>query len=805
MTMKNFFFKLIVLLSFGLIHPKTNAQQIIPILPAKVCTNCASSTDIDASCTPAATDKSKICVSSVVSANQNPGINAVDGNAGTLWESTSVTFADNCSAEPAKEQIIVDLLSEKSVQKLDLSYYQQCGCATYDASKLFVEVFTKSSSDLSYTSVAKLPFSLAFTTKSVALSGSGQCGAANIRYVKVVFNVCQKAYNKANLTDLVLYAPDGSIPSNLAATSTATTSNINWCGNPGDDYILEYKVNDEVAWTSINTKSTDYALTGLTPYTTYFVRVKKATGTAYDMATFSTTPDNNCLNYDSIKDPEDLSTYTFQNSPSPHNFSTMLGVTAYTNWDNIYSSVDCFNSPSPTTKNPFAPLASFARSFHLSEKDYEENGVQYTPAQRGALGPVDGSYKGLDLYRDRYCKWRKDFTDIHASIMIYSPNYGGSFPNGWWKEEYWGADLFEAYRNAKLYSKAFVAKMAPDAARTLINTIEIGNEPWGYKNPEFSRTLIRGMVDGIREFYGNNDPARWPIKVIPSAFQAHHYENTRTAYKDYMGHRIPCDMTYYLNGVNMHTYSFKDESLTWTHPEDPHSEFFRYKNTVRWLNTNMPNKKLYVTEIGWDSEVTDNGVGKIAQAEYLVRNYLLFSRHHIYRGAIFEAIDDSRTGLYGSSGIYTAQGSGAPASPKPSFHAMMELKTKMGSKNFIKALKEDNDAYVYLIGDGSTPTHVVAWKPTAINKDDNNTNAYVSSSMTMNSPDLNTWQIAANSTPEYIDGVTDNSKNYSLPVSLTSGNLTVNISATPLIIPIIAASASDCPPKCIIITSTVIK
>lgn len=65
--------------------------------------------------------------------------------------------------------------------------------------------------------------------------------------------------------------------------------------------------------------------------------------------------------------------------------------------------------------------------------------------------------------------------------------------------------------------------------------------------------------------------------------------------------------------LNVHAYSFYDGSgetlATW--PEDPRSSMQAVKNMIRWRNVNMPGKKVFLTEWGWDGASTIDTPGNL--------------------------------------------------------------------------------------------------------------------------------------------------------------------------------------------------
>lgn len=492
---------------------------------------------------------------------------------------------------------------------------------------------------------------------------------------------------------------------------------------------------------------------------------------------------------------------------SPHNvtFKNLIGVNANTNWDQIYQ-VQKIN-------NPFKEIAQHARSFHHAEKDYRLNKpcpnndcssyntcldypafYQCTPAQRKPVSDV--AWNGMDLYRYRYSLWRKDFKEIHASLTI-APTGNATFdtphtfPTGWWTTEEWGGGTASTPNYTAIHDKAmdyamdFATKMCPNPTNCMVNVLEIGNEPWAYQEKVYE-AIQRGFIDGLRCYYNSDNPADWAMKLLPAAFQAHHEENSSTinggdksTWKDYMGTRIPCYLAKYYEGINVHFYSFQNgkNSFNLTEiPESANSDFKYLKNAVKWANVNMPNKKVYLTEFGWDSET----VGETAQGAYLIRALLMTQRLKVHRATIFNSTDDTFGGLFASAGLYKVDGNVAPTTPKPAFHALKNLLDKIENKTFISSISESSNAYAYLLGDlqNQKPDFLVVWKPSTIAKDGKDALALSNATIT-----LPKGITLTSATRTWLDA---NNQLYASNINYNAAanSITLGIGATPLLIPI---------------------
>jgi hypothetical protein len=519
-----------------------------------------------------------------------------------------------------------------------------------------------------------------------------------------------------------------------------------------------------------------------------------------------------------------VTTYTVPNTPHSRTLRDMMGVNANTNWDNIYQV--------QAIPNPFKNVATHARSFHHAEKDYRINKpcpngdctpysacadfgafYQCTPAQHA---PVDNiAWNGMDLYRYRYSLWRNDFTKIHAALTLAPAgnlafDTPHQFPLGWWTSAEWGGgtgttpNYTNIYTNAKAYAVSFANKMCPNAQNCVVDVLEIGNEPYAYTDPKIYEAIQRGMIDGLRCVYNSDDANTWLMKLLPGAFQGHHAETgatvnggDKTTYTDYLGTRIPCYLQKYYAGVNVHLYSFQNGANNYNLteiPESANSDFKYLKNTVKWANTNMTNKKVYLSEFGWDSHT----VGETAQMAYIMRTLLIAQRHKLHQTTVFNSTDDTFTGLFSTSGLYNVDGNAAPTTPKKSYTMLQKMLSTMGTTTFLSALQENTNGYAYLMGNASTqkPTHLVVWKPTTINA--TGTDAHTTTNFTMTLPQGITLGAVTGRT--WIDEQMPHA--YMNTITTGANNtIMVPVSAVPILIPIVCTncqltvSTENAPPE----------
>lgn len=419
------------------------------------------------------------------------------------------------------------------------------------------------------------------------------------------------------------------------------------------------------------------------------------------------------------------------NTESQYAYADMLGVTGLKDWDHYDPNITCVTPP---PVNPMKQITQLYRSFHLMGDDFEKQFPR----------DVNGIPTNLQSYKNRYASIQAQGFKVQVSLESIFPCNGcsRSFPDKWYYETEWAASGNPAdIRNImKNYTVAFINEMCPSANNCVIDVLEIGNEAWGYPNPEIFKALLRGSVDACIEVYGNNT-AQWPIKLYPGAFQAFRdsrkncltdgdidKDNIGCQYDD-IGEYLPCDVLNYLSGINIHPYSFpyggNPDQLDLP-PEDIQSEFNQIINAVAWRDANMPGKDIHITEFGWDTNNFNTDVTEAEQAAYLLRALLIQGRYEIERAFVYSSFDLSSAGTYQTSGLHTIGPVACPfgtfdippgGRPKKSFNAYKDFVSRFPNKRFHQALSE-GDIYAYVISDenGADP-YLIFWNPNEITND----------------------------------------------------------------------------------------
>ena len=220
------------------------------------------------------------------------------------------------------------------------------------------------------------------------------------------------------------------------------------------------------------------------------------------------------------------------NVPSSHAYDAMMGINASTEWDAI-DLMDNYNDcgmAHGVTGNPYGQVASFIRSFHLMNHDYDGGS---TPAS-GSVGACDPIPNGSNQcacwgnpnatmagWQCRYLSWRNDHgvTEIHASLEAFANR---NFPDKWFSSCEWGNNLNDVYNEMRGYTAAFIQTFCPPngGGECLVDVLEIGNEPWGQPGIAAYQQIVRAVVDEFKLQYGN-DPTTWPMRLAAPAMQAY--------------------------------------------------------------------------------------------------------------------------------------------------------------------------------------------------------------------------------------------------------------------------------------------
>ena len=379
--------------------------------------------------------------------------------------------------------------------------------------------------------------------------------------------------------------------------------------------------------------------------------------------------------------------------PNPNSFSNLLGVNGIWGWGyEKYSDLQ----PKGKGSELFEQISSHARNYHFLNWDVNDpdNVPDYFTMAAGKGTEVNW---WLDWDRE-YKVWTKNNMKLQTSIQFRD------IPKAQWDNPYQAGYQF-AYK--------FAQHFGPTSGNGLVETMEAGNEPW-YYDADFYKEILRGMVEGAKK----GDPN---IKVIPcalqSTFPANEYEGQ---FKNYMGARVTPEIKDKIDALNVHlvpwTYDDKGRQIS-VHPEHPYCGMRGIFNDVRFRDQNLPGMPIYVSEWGWDSDggteecIHGECVSERAQALYAVRGAMMLARVGVDRATwYFFANENKESSLFTRSGLVSSLTTDFQI--KQAFVAWKAMVYHLGDKHFQGVLKEDDDAWVYIVGDkNGKATHIVAWKP----------------------------------------------------------------------------------------------
>jgi serine/threonine-protein kinase ATR len=191
----------------------------------------------------------------------------------------------------------------------------------------------------------------------------------------------------------------------------------------------------------------------------------------------------------------------------------------------------------------------------------------------------------------------------------------------------------------------------------------------------------------------------------------------------------------YLDALNVHAYSWMQTLVgrTGVHPEHNMSTIHEVNDLIRFRDAALPGMPIFLTEWGWDSAgggedcnppagvsgtASPVCVTEAAQALYAVRGALMLARKGLQRLTWFfygnlasdAASWPSVKGLFSRSGLRSSPAAGYKL--KQSYYALKDFIASLGATNFQAAIREDHDAFVYLLANGTNPaSHIVAWRP----------------------------------------------------------------------------------------------
>lgn len=378
----------------------------------------------------------------------------------------------------------------------------------------------------------------------------------------------------------------------------------------------------------------------------------------------------------------------YQNS---NKLSDMLGINGIFGWGNgVYSD----GLPPGSGPDLFRRVASNVRNYH--NMNWDTNDPDNTPNYAGMPGTLAQGW--LDWDRE-YVDWVNSGLNVYTSIQ---------FTDDAQPESMWDNPFQAGFQ----YGYSFAQHFGSTVGNGLIQGLEVGNEPWNY-SADFYTQVLEGMASGAK----TADPN---FETFPCALQAIDSSTEINGYKNYAGYRLINSTIPYIDGYNAHHYSYYTDSMGLrraTYPEDYISSARGILNDLRFRDANMPGKKMFVTEWGWDSDgggeacTHDECVNERAQAIYGVRYAMMLNRLGVDKMQwFFYANLNNGSSLYRRSGLTTSRSSSFQE--KRSFFAFEAMHNLIGDSYFLDTLAENDHYWIYLLGDSnSAPTHIIAWRP----------------------------------------------------------------------------------------------
>jgi len=432
---------------------------------------------------------------------------------------------------------------------------------------------------------------------------------------------------------------------------------------------------------------------------------------------------------------------------STASLNDMIGINAFWGWN--YNRYTDQLQPGEGPEM-YDPVANYARDYHNMNWDLDDPDDDISFTDMATSGTPANSWLNWDR---EYQAWIDKGLPVQASLQFVH-----------FEDSLWDSPYSSAYK----YGFAFGRYFGPTYGNGKVSIVEVGNEPWQYDSALY-RTLLRGMARGLRDADSN-------LVILPCALQADDPLAEGTSYaKNYIGARITSLEADLIDGLNLHMYSFykgSDGVRRAVHPEHLGSKMRGIHNAIRWRDENMPGKPIYVTEWGWDHDgggqdcIHNECVTEQEASDYVTRAMFIMQRMGIERATYFFHCNLWGNTLFTRSGL--TGGKEVNFIKKKSFYAMQALLAQIGDKHFLSIVQEDDDAWMYLLGDeNGTPTHLVAWRP-------------------IDGGDVTTTQVQWATAYEaqsaiLLDGADSVGTSTTLPVK-SGGNMTLTLRSTPVII-----------------------
>ena len=436
-------------------------------------------------------------------------------------------------------------------------------------------------------------------------------------------------------------------------------------------------------------------------------------------------------------------------------------------------------------------LCSIIRFFYQQDKDYD--GIAPKDIRLGDKTKEELITDSPPGYLwDNYIRIEK-IKEAGLKVAVAIEISVRNFPDKWWRKEELGASIKEIQATGKDWTCAFLRVYDPKTvdgtfpnSPPLVDILELGNEPWGDPGITAYQAYIQGIILAFDDYYGVTKPR---IGIAGAAYQAHELKGS-TYGSGHLGDAVNIMVggsnqsklrAHMTEGVGVHNYNFSDYRkldvhTIQQHPEATNGGFNIYKNVATWVNQNMPfgNRKVNATEFGWNSDdepghifechkanqwggcqeanfsntialsmpgCTYNygtnecgkavkiGIGRTAQAAYIIRSILLLHSWGANQAVIYNLMDDWTNGAYYSNGLVDTNVPSnvselktmliRPKERKEAWYALQKMNQLLGDQYFLGTYgtAKDNGIYVHIYGDAKgRPKNMVAWRAVDLGK-----------------------------------------------------------------------------------------
>lgn len=413
----------------------------------------------------------------------------------------------------------------------------------------------------------------------------------------------------------------------------------------------------------------------------------------------------------------------------------MIGMNSYINTPNkVHEATGCVREYRPWRWNGVTDLKT---PINWGEIKRKAGSNEYADMKIGNSDEYYQKMKDMGIECAPCIHRHVDEENEHENI----PNFGGD-----------PLDPF-SYKIMSDYSFQYIArygskKVAENLLRTtepapkksglnLIHYFENWNEPnrwWGepeghftpYQFAAFCSASYDGHLNQMGAGFGvkNADP---DIKYVHGglAFILPDYLKAMKLWSDY--HRdgsFPADVLNVHHYCNTRNEQHPEGEAHGISPEDDHLKE-KLQKLVKWRNENLPDKEIWLSELGWDTDSTTyqsaakghrlfpKGITmEEIQGQWLVRGYLACAAAGVDRMMMFLANDlkNYPHGVYGKCGFITVN-----EEYKPSWYYVKTLKSALTGMVFLDEYSSENKyVWIYRFKNPETGKGAyVVWCPTA--------------------------------------------------------------------------------------------